>query len=373
MELADIAAKIFDATDGGLSIYAELIDGFKEGKRHGYLNPAYEDTKGSLSIYQKGGRWRWYDHGSQEGGDAIDLYRATHRLEIVDAFKELCDRWGVQWPEDEPKEDEEGKDGEEQPKRRKRKAKDTTAKGYAPEQTHHLPPRVLIEGDRPCLLSDHLRKHWGRAGMEAAAKYQVLRMDDYRTAGLVYADAFGRIATIKRTGYRYGKDGRLTKKDANGKGMIRGWTKPPEVVNGSSPWDRPAFGEHLLPVGCTRRHVVLVEAEDGALVADAAELIPGAVWLAMGGQSLKPSTLRLLRGHRVQWLPDMGAEEDARKIAARWMDRERLAVEVIPMQELFDMATFARIYGEKAASKADIRDAVEAASGALLSMDVNAN
>lgn len=356
MELADIAAKILDASDGGLDIYGELIDGFKDGKRNGYLNPAYKDTRGSLGIYEKGDRWRHHDHGAGEGGDAIDLYRQVHRLEIVDAFRELCARWGVEWPEGQ------GSQGAQQPAR-KRRAKDTTVKAYTPKQTHHLPARVLIEGDRPCILSDHLRKHWGRAGMMAAAKYQVLRADDYKTAGLVYADAFGRIATIKRTGYRYDKAGRLTKKDASGKGMIRGWTKPPEVVNGSSPWDRPAFGEHLLPVKGRRRHVVLVEAEDGALVAEAAQLIPGAIWLGMGGQTLQPSTLRLLRGHRVQWLPDMGAEDRAREASAKWTQREKIDIEVIPMGEVFDMITFRHIYGDKAADKADIRDAVEAASG----------
>ena len=357
MELAEIAAKILDASSGGLDIFAELIEDFRDGKRHGYLNPAYEDTRGSLSLYEKGDRWRYHDHGTGEGGDAIDLYKHTHRLEIVDAFKELAARWGVQWPEQDA--------STEQPKKRKRPAKDTTAKEYAPKQTHHLPASRLIEGDRPCILSDHLRKYWGRAGMEAAAKYQVLRAGDHRTAGLVYADAFGRIATIKRTGYRYDSKGRLTKKDANNKPMIYGWDKPPEVVNGSSPWDRPAFGEHLLPLHSKRQHVILVEAEDGAIVADAAQLIPGAVWLAMGGQTLQPSTLRLLRGHRVQWLPDMGAEERARETVGKWMDRERLAVEVVPMSEVFDMATFRLVYGDKAADKADVRDAVEAACGAL--------
>ena len=358
MELADIAAKIFDATSGGLDIYAELIEDFRDGKRHGYLNPAYEDTRGSLSIYEGKDKFRHHDHGAHEGedgvksGDAIDLYKATHRIELVDAFRELCARYGVPWPEQDA--------STEQPKRRKRPAKDTTAKEYAPPQTHHLPASRLIEGDQPCALSDHIRKIYGRAGMDAVAKYQVLRAGDHRTAGLVYADAFGRICTIKRTGYRYDSKGRLTKKDANKKPMIYGWDKPPEVVNGSSPWYRPAFGEHLLPLRGKRQHVILVEAEDGAISAEAAQLVPGAVWLAMGGKGLSPDTMRLLRRHRVQMLPDMGAEEDARTIAAKWMQRERLAVEVVTMRELFDMEQFQRIHGKEAAAKADVRDVLEA-------------
>jgi hypothetical protein len=83
---------ILKATNGGLMFYKNLIPELRGGERQkkNVKNPFYKDTKGSLSIYNKDGRWYYYDHGEITfSGDVFDFARYHYKLDVIKDFYQI--------------------------------------------------------------------------------------------------------------------------------------------------------------------------------------------------------------------------------------------------------------------------------------------
>ena len=89
----DRVARILAATNGGRSIYAKILEQpIPDEGRHHLKNPAYPDTKGSLSVYFKDGRWRHFDHGNEAfSGDCFNFYAQRCDLDIHSQFAQVLD------------------------------------------------------------------------------------------------------------------------------------------------------------------------------------------------------------------------------------------------------------------------------------------
>lgn len=89
----DRVARILAVTNNGLDIYAQLLQrSIPDGGLHHIKNPAYEDTKGSLSVYFKGDRPRHCDHGNEAfSGDCFDFYAQCCGYDIRSQFPQVLD------------------------------------------------------------------------------------------------------------------------------------------------------------------------------------------------------------------------------------------------------------------------------------------
>ncbi|MBF0461628.1 MAG: toprim domain-containing protein [Magnetococcales bacterium] len=67
----------------------------RPGDKGNYCAPWRDDGKPSLSIYSRNGKQGWKDHGTGEGGDAIDLVKKVKGLDTPEAMRFLHQAQGI--------------------------------------------------------------------------------------------------------------------------------------------------------------------------------------------------------------------------------------------------------------------------------------
>jgi len=67
----------------------------RPGDRGNYRSPHHDDKSPSLSIFEKGGVWRWKDHSQDTGGSCIDLVCYVKEMEVAEAIVYLHDLYGL--------------------------------------------------------------------------------------------------------------------------------------------------------------------------------------------------------------------------------------------------------------------------------------
>ena len=70
--------------------------GFGEFAKSSVRSPFREEKSPSWGIYESGGRWRFKDHGTGEGGDEIDFIEKAEGLDRKAAIERFCELAGAQ-------------------------------------------------------------------------------------------------------------------------------------------------------------------------------------------------------------------------------------------------------------------------------------
>lgn len=70
--------------------------GFGEYAKSSVRSPFREEKSPSWGIYESGGRWRFKDHGTGEGGDEIDFIEKVEGLDRKAAIERFCELAGTQ-------------------------------------------------------------------------------------------------------------------------------------------------------------------------------------------------------------------------------------------------------------------------------------
>ena len=70
--------------------------GFGEFAKSSVRSPFREEKSASWGIYESGGRWRFKDHGTGEGGDEIDFIEKAEGLDRKAAIERFCELAGAQ-------------------------------------------------------------------------------------------------------------------------------------------------------------------------------------------------------------------------------------------------------------------------------------
>jgi Peduoviridae DNA primase len=73
----------------------------RPGGRGNYRSPHHEDKSPSLSIFERGGQWRWKDHSQDVGGSCVDLVCYVKDMDVAEAVVYLHELYGL--PLDKPK------------------------------------------------------------------------------------------------------------------------------------------------------------------------------------------------------------------------------------------------------------------------------
>jgi hypothetical protein len=69
--------------------------GYGEFAKSSVRSPFRDEKSPSWGIYEKGGRWKFLDHGTGEGGDEIDFIEQVENIDRKAAIKRFCDMAGV--------------------------------------------------------------------------------------------------------------------------------------------------------------------------------------------------------------------------------------------------------------------------------------
>lgn len=125
-------------------------------------SPLREDNNPSFSFYNRGGVWRWTDHGTGDGGDEIDYLARRHSLNNRDARSLFLETAGVQ-----------GRDEPAPKVQKKSKGITFTAgepRGEAPTKPETKAPKIV---QTPTALSwDRIRGALGEPEIEAIAQWR---------------------------------------------------------------------------------------------------------------------------------------------------------------------------------------------------------
>lgn len=341
----DRKGAILDATDGGLKVMRRIFGEIPEKGRHGILNPFYDDSRGSLSVFLKD-TWRFHDFGNEAySGDCFDAFALAEGLDIKTQFVEVLTRmesaFGVV----------PAASGSQPYRMKQLKPKVVKPK---PVQTVFHSRSEVVHRDHNCTFRQWMAAVMGKAGIAAFAKYWVSAGFDGKGATwFPYIDQDHNIRTAKHTRYRVLDDGWITKKGEDGKplSIFYEW---PEGVDHKV---RPFFGEHLIPRNPNHGKTIgIVEAEDTAVILEASGMYPDIIWIATGGKDAKPRTFEILRDH-----PDVRVfiDRDDKKAADRYRRILESVGVVVTIEDpigRFDEASVREIVGDHRFSSCDMKD-----------------
>lgn len=354
--------EILEATDGGRTIFESLLSDLDLSERQqsrGMYNPTYNDTKPSLYVFwsKAQNRYIYFDHGTKEKGDAIELYRQVYKAADHVNLRELLSAQFMDGARSSQANEEDRKKQMEKREQEKRERQRKELQRLLLPQPVCFPAKLLIERDQPTILHELANDLFGQAGLDACALYHVSQGDCENEVYFPIASPHGDIHAIKSTVYRW-SDGKITKKNTSGK-PIRIQYHWPEGLEGSER-RRQLFGAHLLHEQSKPTTICIVEAEDNAVLATACGKFSGMVFMAMGGSWPKLQWLLPFKRHRIVLAPDndpdLSQMARMKQTVETWRRDHGLQVVVRNPLHRLPKERLVQLLGSERAKKADIGD-----------------
>ena len=358
--------EILEATDGGRTIFESLLPDLDLSERQqsrGMYNPTYNDTKPSLYVFwsKAQDRYVYFDHGTKEKGDAIELYRQIYQPADHFNLRELLSAQFMDGARSSQANEEDRKKQMEKREQEKREMQRKELQRLLLPQPLCYPSELLIKRDKPTILHELSYDLFGQAGLDACRLYRVSQGKCENEVYFPIISPQGDIHAFKRTAYRW-SEGRITKKNINGQPLGIGYQWP-EGLEGSER-RRLLYGAHLLHENTKPTTIGIVEAEENAILATACGRFPNMVFMAMGGSWPKLHWLLPFKKHRIVIMPDN--DIDIKQMAKNkqeievWRQEHDLQVVVRNPLLRLPQDRLDQLLGKKRAEKADIGDYIVA-------------
>ena len=212
----------------------------RPGDKGNYCAPWRDDGKPSLSIYRRNGRQAWKDHGTGEGGDAIDLVRQVKGLDASEAMRFLHQEYGFPFDPSNQAQPSGSTANESQPQYLWRQARSHPALARATEyltQTRRLPQEAVTRWQGKAFgFTDWTPKDGDPAGFGPAIVFPV-------------TDQAGTVQAINQ---RYLADGHIPKMRVMGEAREGFFCPDPAILRQPVIWltESPIDALTLTAAGC---------------------------------------------------------------------------------------------------------------------------